>query len=260
MNNMDNMLKEEQLLQRRFHDLAHAAERKTIPLFTDFLNLHEQDLFLRMKNQLPGIKYFSSGGYDKAERKMLCFCGNQDIEDKAGIAYPIACLHITPINHKFSDSLTHRDILGAVLNLGIDRSKVGDILLDSNEAYLFCHSTIQGFITDELSRIKHTSVKTSIIERQDFVYKPNLKEITGTVTSVRLDSILAIAFKGSRSSLSGLIAGGKVFVNSKSILSNSHILKENDIVSVRGYGKFIYGGTTNQTKKGRYSVKILLYQ
>lgn len=257
---MDNLVKEEQILQRRFSDLAYKAESRYIELYTDFLNLHEQDLLLRMKNELPRIKYFSSGGFDSAERKILCFCGNQMINDESDLEFPISCLHIRPVNQKFSDQLSHRDILGAVLNLGIDRSKVGDIIIADNEFYLFCNSAIYSFIIDELVRIKHTVVKSSLIDNQDFEYKPNLREITGTVTSVRLDSILSIAFKGSRSSLSGLIAGGKVFVNSKNVLSNSHVLKENDIVSVRGYGKFIFGGTTNQTKKGRFSVKILLYQ
>ena len=257
---MDNIIKEEQLLQRRFFDLASMAEARECLLFTDFLNLHEQDLFLRMKNELHGIKYFSDGGFNEAERKILCFCGNYMINDFNDINFPISCLHIKPTNSKFSDKLSHRDILGAVLNLGIDRSKIGDIILDNNEAYLFCISSIYDFIINELSRVKHTVVNTSLIDSRDFVYRPSLRLITGTVTSVRLDSILSIAFKGSRSSLAGLIAGGKVFVNSKNILSNSHLLKENDVVSVRGYGKFIYAGETNRTKKGRLSVKILLYE
>ncbi|NLP15845.1 MAG: RNA-binding protein [Clostridiales bacterium] len=257
---MDNMVKEDQLLKRRFLDLANMAERREALLFTDFLNLHEQNLFLRMINELPRIKYFSYGGFEEAERKILCFCGNDTINEVSEIVFPIAYLHITPINSRFSDKLTHRDILGAILNLGIDRGKIGDIIIDNNESYLICSTSISDFIINELSRIKHTTVSASIIDKQDFEYKPNLKTITGTVTSIRLDSILSIAFRGSRSSLSKLIAGGKVFVNSKCILSNSHILKENDIVSVRGYGKFIYSGITNQTKKGRYLVKIFLYQ
>jgi RNA-binding protein YlmH len=102
-------------------------------------------------------------------------------------------------------------------------------------------------------------VSTAIIDRRDFDYKPKFQEIVGTVSSVRLDSILSVAFHTSRSSLTGLIEGGKVFVGGKVILSNSYTLKENDVVSVRGLGKFIYVGTSYQTKKGRYSVKILLY-
>lgn len=257
---MDKIIKEEQLLQRRFHDLAYMAESREILLFTDFLNLHEQDLLLQMKNELPKIKYFSYGGFKEAERKILCFCGNNNIEDEGEITFPISCLHIKPVHSKFSDKLKHRDILGAVLNLGIERCIIGDIILNNKESYLFCKNTIDDFIIDQLKRIKHTVVNASLIDNQKFVYKPNLKQITGTVTSVRLDSILSIAFKGSRSRLSRLITGGKVFVNSRNILSNSYLLKENDIVSVRGYGKFIYGGTSNRTKKGRISVKIFLYQ
>lgn len=257
---MDNIIKEEQLLQRRFKDLAHMAYQRECVLFTDFLNLHEQDLFLRIKNELQRIKYFSAGGFKETERKMLCFCGDNTIEDEADIRFPISCLHIKPLNSKFSDKLSHRDILGAVLNLGIDRSKVGDIILEDNHSYLFCSTSIDDFIISELTRIKHTVVSASLIDNQDFEYKPNFKHISGTVTSVRLDSILSIAFKGSRSSLSSLIAGGKVFVNSKNILSNSYLLKENDVVSVRGYGKFIFAGESKLTKKGRLSVKISLYE
>lgn len=257
---MDNIAKDEQILLKRFHDLANMAELRGCLLFTDFLNLYEQDLFLRTRKEYQGIKYFSYGGFDEAERKILCFCGDLTVDSLEVISFPISCLHIKPQNQKFSDKLSHRDILGAVLNLGIDRSKIGDIILVNNEAYLFCSSSIDTFISGELTRVKHTAVDTLVIDKHSFEYKPNLKPITGTVTSVRLDSILALAFNGSRSSLSGLIARGKVFVNSKNILLNSYMLKENDVVSVRGYGKFIYAGEANRTKKGRLSVKILLYE
>lgn len=257
---MVNIAKEEQILIKRFYDLANIADKRGDALFSDFLNLHEQSILHEKKNELPKIKYFADGGYYGAERKVLCFCGNQNISNENEIVFPISCLHIKPKNPKFSDKLNHRDILGAVLNLGIDRSKIGDIIVDEKESYLFCSSSISDFIIDQLTRIKHTVVYATLIENKNFNYKPNLKPITGTVSSVRLDSILALAFKGSRSSLSGLIAGGKVFVNSKNILSNSYILKENDIVSVRGYGRFIFDGVINQTKKGRYSVRVLLYQ
>jgi RNA-binding protein YlmH len=253
------MDKDEQILRRRFKDLATAADNRGGVIYSDFLNMNEQSILTSMKQELPKIKYFAYGGFQDAERKILCFCGNEHVNDIEQLDFPISCIKIMPTNQKFSDALTHRDFLGAVLNLGIDRSKIGDILILENEGYLFCTPSISTFITDQLVKVKHTVIRTSIIDRQDFEYKPKYKEITGTVSSVRLDSILSVAFHGSRSSLSGLIEGGKVFVNSKEVLSNSYQLKENDIVSVRGFGKFIYAGTDYQTKKGRYSVKILLY-
>lgn len=254
-----NMDKEELILQRRFLDLANAAMRRGCCLFSDFLNLNEQNLLNSMKQELPRIKYFAYGGFQEAERKILCFCGDETFEQGEDITFPIACIKITPVNSKFSDTLSHRDFLGAVLNLGLERSTLGDILIINNEGYLFCRDTIQEFITDQLVKVKHTMVTASVIEKKDFNYTPTLKEMVGTVSSIRLDSILSLAFHQSRSSLTGLIAGGKVFVNSKCALSNSYNLKENDVVSVRGLGKFIYAGTSYQTKKGRYSVRLLLY-
>ncbi len=257
---MMNLDKEEQLLRKRLAELANVAYHRGICMFTDFLNLNEQNVFFTMKNELPRIKYFTYGGFNDAERKILCFCGNDQIEEQEEIDFPISSIKIVPANQKFCDSFTHRDFLGAVLNLGIDRSKIGDILIDDNEGYLFAHTSISNYIVDQLTRVKHTNVSCSMLPQQDFNYQPSYKEIVGTVASVRLDSILSVAFHTSRSSLTGLIEGGKVFIGGKQILSNSYPLKENDVVSVRGLGKFRYAGTSYQTKKGRYSVKVLLYR
>lgn len=252
------MDKEEQILRRHLTDLANIADQRGITLFSDFLNINEQNIFYQMQKELPVIRYFTFGGFDDAERKLICFSGDYQIQEE-NIDYPLVCLRIVPQNKKFSDDLTHRDFLGAVLNLGIDRSIIGDILIMENEGFLFCTSNISAFIIDNLIKIKHTMVNVSVIPSTDFSYAPKVKEISGTVSSVRLDSILSVALNKSRSSLTGLITSGKVFVNSKEVLSISYMLKENDIVSVRGHGKFIYKGQTNVTKKGRYSVKILLY-
>jgi RNA-binding protein YlmH len=253
------MDKEEQLLRRHLLDLANTSYYKGICVFSDFLNLNEQSIFLSMKSELPAIQYDFFGGFPDAERKMLCFCGNDRITAEKEKLFPITCIRISPENKKFSDSLTHRDFLGAILHLGIDRSKLGDILIKEKEGCLFCTSSIHTFIMEQLIKVKHTMVNTAVIEQEDFQYEPALKEITGTVSSVRLDSILSVAFQSSRSSMTSLIKGGKVYVNSREVVSNSYVLKDHDVVSVRGYGKFIYTGTSYQTKKGRYSVKVLLY-
>ncbi len=97
------------------------------------------------------------------------------------------------------------------------------------------------------------------ISREDFQYEPKYEEIRGTVASVRLDSLLSLAFSASRTKLSGLIEGAKVFVNGKLITTNSYQLKENDVISVRGYGKFRYNGTGAKTKKNRIYVSVYKY-
>lgn len=251
--------KDEILLKKRMTEQANAAFNKGLYLFSDFLNLYEQNIFAGLKKELPAIKYFLYGGFEDAERKMICYCGMDGKNDLDDISFPISCIRVSPISKKFSTALSHRDFLGSILSLGIDRSKIGDILVKDNEAYVFVQSIIADYLIDQLTQIKHTNVTSELIEQDAFDYKPSFKEITATVSSVRLDSILAVAMGSSRSSLKGVIEGGKVFVGGRLVQSGSYTLKDNEIVSVRGFGKFIYCGTAYQTKKGRYSVKILLY-
>lgn len=248
--------KEEILLQKRMIELSNMAERKYINTFTDFLNLAEINLFYSIKKELSTVEYGMFGGYDEAERKVLCFYGDSSV--KAFSSY-ISCIKILPLNKKFSDDLTHRDFLGAILNLGIERCMIGDILVREKEGYVFCKTSISRFIIDNLDKVKHTNVRLSIVEGNDLDIKPNFKEIRGTVSSDRLDSIIALAFNTSRSSATSLITGGKVYIDGRLIEHNSYNLKENETISVRGHGKLIYKGLENQTKKGRYYVTLLKY-
>lgn len=119
--------------------------------------------------------------------------------------------------------------------------------------------TVDGFIRENLTRIRHTSVYVEQVEAEDLHYEPKYKEVGGTVASVRLDKLLALAFNASRSSLTGLIEGGKVFVNGKLVTSNGYEPKEGDLVSVRGMGRFRFQGTGGQSKKGREYVTLWRY-
>ncbi len=251
-----NNEKEEQILKKRFLDLARAAEYKGICTYTDFLGLNESSIFFRMKNELPNVKYDFFGGYTGAERKILCFYGEESVK---AFSDCITCIRFQPLYRKFSDDLNHRDFLGALMNLGIERSKIGDILVREKEGYVFCESAISRFIIDNLDKVKHTSIECSIMDKDMPDIEPEFREIRGSVSSPRLDSVIALAFNSSRSSILGLISGGKVFVDGKLVESNSYMLKEEETVSVRGFGKFIYKGMQNQTKKGRYFVILSKY-
>ena len=102
-------------------------------------------------------------------------------------------------------------------------------------------------------------MKVSVENMENFHYTPNLELHKGTVSTVRLDSVLSVAFPLSRSKLTGLIEGGKVFVNGKLITTNACRLKENDIISVRGMGRIKYLGILSETKKGRLYIEIGKY-
>lgn len=264
------MQKEEQFLEKRLIELSKIAYNRNIVMFSDFLNLNELNILHTIpKNQLYS-EYITFGGYEDAERQMAVFLpdalslrtGNSEIEAevlKEIYDEKIAVIRVTPVHEKYAEELTHRDYLGAVLNLGIERKNVGDIILMDQDAYFFVKPQLAEMLCDELTRIRHTFVIVQRVEMQDFQYEPKYKEIIGTVASLRLDCLLGLAYSSSRSKLKGLIEAGKVFVNGKLITSNGYHIKDDDIISVRGIGKFRFVKQMAVTKKNRISVLLYLY-
>lgn len=241
---------------KRVRELANLSYQRDIVTFSDFLNLNEQNMVSSLKQQFPQVVMETFGGYDNAERQMVAFH-----PDALAFTweYPIDCLKIEPKAIKFSENLSHRDYMGALLNLGVDRSVIGDIIVQEKAAWFFCQSKMTEFFLENLCRVRHTNILiTKVNDPEEFPH-PNLESINGTCASVRLDSLIALAFKASRSSMVSYIESGQVFVNGKLITSNGYEPKEGDIVSVRGKGRFIFDGVSHQTKKGRCGVHILLY-
>lgn len=243
--------KEENIFKKRILELANTACYKDYPVCSDFLSLGEQTLLFDIQKQFPPVNYLVWGGNDVAERKMICF-SNASIEREQ---FPIGMLKICPTNLKFAEKLSHRDYLGALLNLGVDRSKVGDIMFDEDIAYVYVEQSMTDFFCNNLEKVKHTKIKCEPVFH-DVPFEQKYKEITGTVSSVRLDTIISIAFQSSRSKMLSLISGEKVYVNGILVNSNSYRLKEGDIVSVRGNGKFLYEREQGETKRGK--IKVLL--
>ena len=265
------MMKEEQLLEKRLIELSKTSYHRDIVMFSDFLNLNERNILHTLPKDLLYADYVTFGGYDLAERQMAAFIPdalslrteqNHEYREE-NFAYPIdfpfKVMSIKPLNSKYAENLTHRDYLGAILNLGIDRSKLGDILVENDRTVIFVHNSLAQFLCDELTRVRHTNVILKELSGEEFSYTPKIEEITGTVASIRLDSLLSLAFSSSRSKLTGLIEGGKVFVNGRLMTTNSYQVKDNDVISARGMGKFKYEGSGAKTKKNRLFVTIHKY-
>lgn len=250
------MQKDELLLQKRLVELSKIAYQRGIVTYSDFLNLNE----LNILHTIPKNDFYSCyetfGGYEFSERQMVVFLPDALCYEKK---YPISVLKIKPLQKKFLEPLSHRDYLGSILNLGIERCKLGDIIVKEDHAIIFVHKSMEKFVMGELTRIRHTSVMVTVEELQEFSYEPTVEEKQGTVSSLRLDNLLALAFASSRSKLVTYIETGKVFVNGKMVTSNGYQMKENDIVSVRGLGRFKYIQTNSLTKKGRYYITVHLY-
>lgn len=260
-----NTEKEELIVKKRLLEYAQLAFQKEMVVYTDFLGLAEQNLFYSLMKELPPVQYSCYGGTTDAERFCISFDGREAVhglkqtEVEEPYLFPIVCLCITPSSLKYSEGLTHRDYLGALLHLGIVRSKIGDIYVKDRQAYVFCMESIADFICKELCTVKHTLVHCEVVVPNEELLCPELKEITSTVASLRLDAFLSIAFQTSRSSLTSFIDAGKTFVNGRLVTKAGMQLEEGDIVSVRGKGRFIVAEVKNITKKGRIVVTIKKY-
>ena len=244
-------MENETLLKKRLAELSHRAFERGYTTYSTFLNLQEISILKSLK---VDSKYSLFGGYENADRCVAAF-SNEEI-----YSYPIVCIKIEPLQQKFSDKLTHRDFLGALMNLGIEREMLGDIKILNNEGYLFCLDKISQYIVDNLSSIKHTSVKCKIIDDIPELFNQIPDEEEYIVSSLRIDTVVSAVFKMSRNSASQLINQEKIFINSKTVYKDSVQLKEGDVVSVRGYGKFIYSQTVNETRKHKMVVAIRLYR
>ena len=251
------MEKEEQLLRKRIQELAEICYRRDVPVNTDFLNLSEQTIFQNISGTLPPVRYILSGGFESSERKVVCFLPSYEEELTSP---PFDCICIRPSNRKFAEELTHRDYLGAIMNLGIERSLLGDIVIKNGDAYVFVLYRMSHYITDNLSTIRHTTVQAEIVDNFADALIPDFEEINGTVSSIRLDSIVALCGRLSRTKAAIYIESEKVYVNGQMISQVSRTLKDGEIVSIRGVGKFKYVGSGALTKKGRTVVTLLKYK
>lgn len=248
---------EETKLAKRIKELADRSFNNGIYTFTDFLGLAEQNVFYTV---LPGLScsgYELFGGSEDAERRVIRFGSPDELMYEA--EFPICCIKVKPLMKKFADELSHRDVLGAVMNLGIERSTIGDISVKEDALYIMCLEKIAGYICENLSRIKRTSVSAEVVEELPEELKPDFAEAVLYCHSLRADGIIAKLFNISRNESSALFEKAMVYINGKTFTKSGVPLKEGDSVSVRGYGKFIYEGECCVTKKGNYRVTIKKY-
>ena len=249
------MADEENMLKKRFSELAERSFSKNIYTFTEFLSPAEQTL---LRFSVKGIPYRFEGGYASAEKAIAVF-GSEELcgfEESA----PISFIKIEPCSMKFSGELAHRDFLGSIMSLGIRRSTIGDLIVKDNIAYAPCLDSIADYLCENLAEVKHTNVRCSKIEHipDDAVPVPIESEFV--VASERLDSVISSIYKLSRSESKGLCEHEKVLVGGAPVLNASYTPKEGEIISVRGHGKFIYCGIKLETKKGRLRCIAKIYK
>lgn len=246
-----------QLLKKRLQELAKRAYSNGRYTYTDFLSLAEQDVLLSLRFEPGSAPVVLCGGFETAERQLAQF-GSEELCGYTEVP-PIVCVQIEPVSQKFADALTHRDYLGALMALGVRRSVLGDIILHENCGYLFCLDSISGFITEQFTQVKRTTVTCAVLDTVPALVAGEPAQSSVNVASERLDAMVATVYRLSRSESQALIEQGKVFVSGRLTENTSLQPAPGDIISVRGLGRFAYDGVAKETKKGRLFINVRVY-
>ncbi|NRT76773.1 RNA-binding protein YlmH [Clostridium beijerinckii] len=238
----------------------------------DALNLYEKYLLARDKNitvfgksfYTPNIwmwfeknlssndlKIESNGLLDDSERRMVSF--NNIYESP----FPMKLIKIESTS-KFSN-LTHRDFLGGILSLGIERNKIGDLLVNNNTCYVPVHEEVEDFIIYNLNRISKVICNVKVVDDFEFLPRVNFEEVVVLVSSLRIDGIVSKIINISRSKAQAMIEQGQVLIDYVKIKDKSYELKGQERITIRGFGKFIVGNSIGNSKSGRIKIIIKKY-
>lgn len=220
--------------------------------FSDFLGLAEQSDFHEAIRQYDALPYELFGGTENCERVMLRI-GN---EETLGYSepWPIRTLMVSPKNQKFADPLTHRDFLGAILHLGLERDTIGDIFIEDNVGYVFCTEQVAPYLVQNLDRVKHTSVVCQEIEELPELERTKPEEKFIQTSSLRIDLVVAKVYNLSRSAAQELFPARKIYVDGRLCENNSRELLPGEIVSVRGFGRMSLKEERGLSRKGKHNL------
>lgn len=248
---MAELKADERLLISKAQDSLRIAEKQYIPKTLGFLNPYEKRLIQREVLPAAGMNMIFDGGYEQAERTML-------------VCYPEYCdfsqeeyLCLLKCQGRELSGLSHRDYLGSLMGLGITRENIGDILVTDDGGYIFVKQEMAEYILQNLTKIGRRGVHIEkCLPSNVTLPEREVKEVRGTVSSLRLDAVLSTAICLSRGKTADLIKAGLVEVNWENVQDVSAGVKEGDIISARGYGRMELSDIGGLTRKGRYSITV----
>lgn len=238
----------------RVLDKYQQMERRNIPTATAFLSESEQVIAGQLL-AASGIHsgFVWNGGYPDAGRKLLQFLPDWAEGDDSAIAYLRAA-------YRGGEQPSHRDCLGSLMGLGIVREKLGDILVGEEACFVVAAADIAPFLVqnwDSAGRVKLSVTEVSAQELQ--VPQQRVQELRDTVMSLRLDAVVSTGFAMSRTKAAQLIQSGRVQVNHRDCLKGDRMVVQGDVITARGFGKFVLAEVGGLSKKGRTAIVVHRY-
>lgn len=247
---------EERVLLAHILDKCEQSRQRNIPAATDFLSPAEQRAAQDLLHAAAIHEgYAFRGGYERAERKMLFFL--PDWQEEADVSD--AMVFLRAAWHE-SEHPTHRDLLGSLMALGVERETLGDILVSEGSADLIVSAGVAQYLLDNWTGAGRTALRLTAIGADALrVPEQKVKEIRDTVATLRLDAVTAAGFSVSRGKAAELIAAGRVQKNYREVTKGDASVAQGDVISARGLGKFEVAEVGGLSKKGRTGILLRRY-
>lgn len=236
----------------RMLDMAEQVVHGRPFRITEFMSPAGLTVANAVKANYSTLEIQSNGGYERAERVRIAFVDNQF---SGQVDFGIKALKVT-WDPRFR-LLTHRDVLGSLIGLGIERETIGDIIMVKGGAQIVATVPISEYIKQNFLKIAMVPVSVEYIELSDIQLKEErIKEIKTTVASLRLDAVASSGFSMSRTKLVSAINAGLLQVNWQPAKGPAHEVKKGDVISMRGRGRMVVEEITGKSRKGRIIVTL----
>lgn len=234
----------------RIYDNLILAKNRDIPVFTKMFCAPNIWIYFVENFNSDYFKVEANGAYDEADRRILAFNNLYCYE------YPFTCIKI--INKSKFKNLCHKDYLGALMSLGIEREKLGDLRVVDNYAVVPVYEDITNYVISSLESVGKCPVDVLAISNEELP-ESAFEELIINIPSLRIDNYVAKLANVSRSKALELIQSNKVSVNCCKIKEKSQDIQENNIITISGVGKFRTGEIVGSTKSGKNKVVIKKY-
>jgi len=253
MSVFDHFRKEERPFVERALEMLTQVERKQAMRLTDFLDPRQMSIFQSLASQVQDVQVSASGGYEGAERvRVLLHPDYLPVEHED---YRLVLLRIVA-DQRFH-ALQHRDVMGALLHVGLKREKFGDMLVDNDGCFVVVAEEVADFVCTQVTQIHRTPVSFERLPWEEFTPPaPRFTEKMITVPSPRTDAVLGEVYHFSRAKALVPIRAGKVKVNWRVVEDPSHPLQTGDMVSLAGFGRFKVLDVTGPTRSGRLRMLV----
>lgn len=252
---------DDRLLVSKLFDRINAVEKQNRVQCTDFLSPVELQVLKKVLVAVGYKNYVVYGGISNSQRNIIVLFPNklEDVFKSGKFDFNSICNTIRISN--CSEEMEHKRYLGGFIKLGVKREKIGDIIVHENGADVVVLKEITKFLVShlkELTRFQNASIE--VVDVCDTLEKEQeFEEMKVIVSSLRLDNIVAELARTSRSKAAQILNEERVFVNYENEGKNTKMVKQGDIITIRGKGKFIIDEIVGNTKSGRFVLMVKKY-